>query len=80
MNERTLRSLRALSDVLKNRKKTDITISFTKTDGGKEVIYGKYDGLFSTVELVNTTVPARELRQWLKLLYGADVKTVNVTY
>jgi len=80
MNEKTLQSLRNLAEVLKNRKKMDLTISFTKTDGGEEVIYGKYDGLFSTVELGNATVPARELRHWLRLFHGADAKTVKVTY
>jgi hypothetical protein len=71
---------REMAEALSQRQKIDITISFNKTDGGKEVIQAKYDGLFSTVELGNATVPARELRHWLRLLYGADVKTINVTY
>jgi len=57
----------------------DITIQFTKQDGGKGVMHAKYDPLFKTVELGNATVPAGELRQWLMLLYGADGKTINVS-
>jgi hypothetical protein len=80
MDAKTLQHFRDMADDLSKRKKQDITISFTTKEGGKEVIQAKYDGMFSTVELGNATVPARELRQWLKLLYGADVKTVNITY
>ena len=79
MNERTLQSFRDLGEILKSRNKMDITISFTKQDGGKGVINAKYDALFKTVELGNATVPAMELRQWLMLLYGADGKIINVS-
>ncbi len=79
MNEKTLQSLRNLAEVLKNRKKVDVIISFSKTDGGMEVIYARYDRLFHALELGEATVPARELWQWLKLLYGADIKTINIT-
>ena len=75
-----MQMFREMAEVLAQREKTDITISFTKKDGGKGVIQARYDGLFKTVELGNATVPATELKQWLKLLYGADGKTVKITY
>lgn len=71
---------REMADVLARRQKTDITILFNKTDGGREVIHARYDALFQAVELGNATVPARELRQWLRLLYGADGETIKITY
>jgi hypothetical protein len=80
VDAKTLQHFRDLAEGLSQRKMMDVTISFTRKDGGKEVMQAKYDGLFSTVQLGSTTVPARELTTWLKLLYGADVKTVNITY
>ena len=69
---------RELAEALSQRKKFDMTITFS-AKGRKGVIHAKYDALFKTVELGNATVPARELRQWLMLLYGADGKTICIT-
>lgn len=73
-----LSAFRDMAEVLKNRKKQDITISFLAKDRKEVIIRARYDGLFSTVEMGAVTVPAKELRHWLKLFYGADVKTINV--
>lgn len=80
MNAHTLAHFRNLADALGKREKADMTISFQRKDGRKEVINAKYDPLFKSVELGNATVPAVELKHWLKLLYGAKEETVVVTY
>jgi hypothetical protein len=69
-----------MAEALSRREKNDITISFERTDGRKEVIHAKYDPLFNTVELGNATFPVVELKYWLRLFYGADGKTIKVTY
>ena len=79
MKDTTLQHYRNLAALLAERKKIGITITFL-SGNVQRTLQAKFDGMFSSVELGNATVPARELRHWLKVLYGADPRSVNVKY
>jgi hypothetical protein len=70
------RCFREMADLLKNREKIPLDISF-KSKGREITIRARLDPLFATVETPICTVPARELNQWLRLMYGADVETIK---
>jgi hypothetical protein len=67
---------REMAGLLKNREKIHLDILF-KSKGREVTIKARLDPLFATVETPIGTVPARELNEWLRLMYGADTETIK---